>query len=83
MRESAVTSVLYESPNRLLRTLKTIEEVFGKDQQVYVGLELTKKHESHTRGEVSAVFEQLESTFEGSRVKGEVTLVIGPYLNFD
>ena len=48
-----------------------------------MGLELTKKHEAHYRGTVENVFEDLQREFEGSRLKGEVTLVIGPYLEVD
>jgi 16S rRNA (cytidine1402-2'-O)-methyltransferase len=39
------TTALYESPNRLIRTLHSIEEVFGPDHPIYIGVELTKRHE--------------------------------------
>ena len=46
-------------------------------------MELTKKHETHYRGKVSDLFEELEQKWEGSRVKGEVTIVIGPFHDVD
>ena len=73
----------YESPNRLLRTLAFIEEIFGPKHEIYVGVELTKLHERHYRDSVSRVREQLETETEGSRFKGEVTLVISPYSDSD
>jgi 16S rRNA C1402 (ribose-2'-O) methylase RsmI len=75
--------VTYESPNRLLRTLSFIEEIFGPKHEIYVGVELTKLHERHYRDSVSRVREQLETETEGSRLKGEVTLVISPYSDSD
>ena len=39
------TCALYESPNRLIRSLKSIEDVFGPNHLIYIGIELTKRHE--------------------------------------
>lgn len=77
------TTCIYESPNRLLRTLAMIESIFGDSHEVYVGMELTKLHERHFRDTVKKVREVLEEESEGSRLKGEVTLVISPYVEPD
>lgn len=61
-----------------MRTLGGIEEVFGPKHEVFVGVELTKYHERHYRDQVVRVKEQIESEAEGSRFKGEITLVIAP-----
>jgi 16S rRNA C1402 (ribose-2'-O) methylase RsmI len=45
IKRSMKTTALYESPNRILKSLHSIEEVFGPDHKIFVGLELTKKHE--------------------------------------
>ena len=45
IQRSLKTTVLYESPNRLLKTLESIQDVFGEKHKVYVGIELTKRHE--------------------------------------
>ena len=52
---SGATTVIYESPNRLLKTLASIEEVFGPKHEVFIGVELTKLHERHFRDQVSRV----------------------------
>ena len=56
-----------------------IEEVFGPKHMVFVGLELTKKHEQTLRDRVERVRQQIEEQSEGSRIKGEVTIVIAPF----
>ena len=46
-----------------------------------MALELTKMNETHYRGEVSKVREEIEAKVEGSRLKGEVTIVIAASQN--
>ena len=46
-----------------------------------MALELTKMNETHYRGEVSKVREEIEAKIEGSRLKGEVTIVIAASQN--
>lgn len=65
------TIVFYESPHRLLRTLREIREAWG-DRQCCVARELTKVYEEYLRGTINEVI----SGFEDREVKGEVTLVI-------
>ena len=60
----------------MIKTLYSIEEVFGADHMVYIGLELTKRHEQHLRDTVSRLRDQLQEQIEGSKLKGEITLVI-------
>ena len=63
--------VLFESPNRLGRTLADAAEVLG-DRRGAVARELTKVHEEWVRGTLA----ELAERFAGSPVKGECTLVI-------
>ena len=79
--KSGRTTVFYESPNRLLKSLHTIEEVLGPKHQVFIAVELTKRHETHFRGNVEDVREEIELKIEGSRMKGEVTMVLAPGVN--
>ncbi len=66
----AMTLVLYESPQRLERTLEDIRQHWG-DRHVAVVRELTKKFEEIRRGKAS------ELTDHFSRgVRGEITLVV-------
>lgn len=80
IKKSAQTAVLFENKNRLLNLLRSIENHFGSHQQVYIGIELTKMHERHLRGEVATLFEELNSMedYKSASVLGEVTLIIPP-----
>ena len=65
------TSILYESPHRLMRTLEDLLEVCG-DRQIVITRELTKAFEETIRGSIGEVI----NTLEGRRIKGEVTIVL-------
>jgi len=65
------TVVLYESPHRLLKTLKEIREVLG-DVPMACGRELTKMFEEVRRGSVS----ELIRYFEQHPPRGEFVLVL-------
>jgi 16S rRNA C1402 (ribose-2'-O) methylase RsmI len=60
-----------------------VEDIFGPSHEVYIGVELTKLHERHYRDTVSRVRAQIEEESEGSRFKGEVTIVIAPHESTD
>lgn len=63
--------VLFESPQRIGKTLKDILEVFG-NRTVALTRELTKLHEEVLRG----TLEELIASTQERRWKGEITLVI-------
>lgn len=52
------TSVIYEAPHRLLRTLEDLAEVCGGDREVVVARELTKIHEELWRGSLAGAVER-------------------------
>lgn len=66
------TTILYESPFRLVKTLQQLMEVMGPDRQVSVARELTKIHEENVRGSLAEVIEY----FSSKEVKGEIVIVI-------
>lgn len=66
------TVILYESPHRLLRTLKELLEVMG-EREVVLARELTKRFEEFRRGPISQLLAEVEE--EG--VKGELVLLLG------
>jgi 16S rRNA (cytidine1402-2'-O)-methyltransferase len=66
--------ILYESRERLENTLELVETVFGADRKGYIGIELTKLHESHHYGTVAKLKELARG--EGIPYKGELTVVI-------
>ncbi|MFV1980410.1 MAG: 16S rRNA (cytidine(1402)-2'-O)-methyltransferase [Rhodothermia bacterium] len=70
----ARTVILYESPHRLLKTLRDIEQVAGPDRQIAVSRELTKKFEETRRGSISEVLAYFEAK---AKVRGEFVIVLG------
>mmetsp|Transcript_45563 Transcript_45563/g.33311 ORF Transcript_45563/g.33311 Transcript_45563/m.33311 type:complete len:94 (-) Transcript_45563:277-558(-) len=62
-----------------MRTLASLEQVFGAEHEVYIGMELTKLHERHFRDTIERLKENIEHEFEGRRLKGEVTMVVAPF----
>lgn len=65
------TTIIYESPHRILSTLKDIEDILG-DRKLSISRELTKKYEETFRGTASQAIEK----FNQSRVRGEFVIVI-------
>ena len=49
------TTVIYEAPHRVLRTLEDLREQCGDDRQIVVTRELTKLHEEVVRGPLGEV----------------------------
>ena len=78
---SGKTCALYESPARLVRTLHSIKEIFGPRHQVYLAFELTKKHEEHYRDTIERLIEHFEEVTEAQRLKGEITMVLAPFVD--
>jgi 16S rRNA (cytidine1402-2'-O)-methyltransferase len=71
MRDEERTMIFYESPYRLVKSLKDIEEVLD-DPIVVVARELTKKFEEIKQGSAS----DLAEYFGKKNVKGEIVLAI-------
>lgn len=71
LRQEQRTLIFYESPHRLLASLKDIKAVLG-DREVVVSREMTKIHEEFLRGPADRLIEGMED----ETVKGEVTLIV-------
>jgi 16S rRNA (cytidine1402-2'-O)-methyltransferase len=69
-----MTSIIYESPQRIIDTLKDLQEVCGKDHLVSVSREISKQFETTYRGTLEDLIEQLGQ----GEVRGEIVLVVGP-----
>jgi 16S rRNA (cytidine1402-2'-O)-methyltransferase len=67
------TVVFYESPHRLVKTLRVMSEVLG-DRRAAVARELTKKFEEVRRGRLS----ELAAHFSRGKVLGEFVVVWSP-----
>ncbi|MBQ5967817.1 MAG: 16S rRNA (cytidine(1402)-2'-O)-methyltransferase [Clostridiales bacterium] len=70
--ESAVTTILYEAPHRLLKTLNDLSGAGLSERRISACRELTKKYEEVVRGTVSEVI----SHFTEVPPKGEFVLVL-------
>ncbi len=66
-----LTIIFFESPHRLVESLKNIQEIFG-DTEIVIARELTKIHEEIKREKVS---EQI-SYFEKNSPKGEFVILV-------
>lgn len=69
----AYTTVMYEAPHRMIRTLEDLIAVCGKDRRVAVCRELTKMHEDVWRGTLIDAL----SHFSDHEPKGEFVIVLG------
>jgi 16S rRNA (cytidine1402-2'-O)-methyltransferase len=70
--EEERTIILYESPHRIVKTLKQFVEYFGAERQISVSRELTKTFEETVNGTIAEVLNH----FENNTVKGEFVIVI-------
>ena len=70
--EEERTMVFYESPMRLVKTLKDFIEYFGAERQCCVSRELTKIFEENKRGNLQEVHDY----FNEKNVKGEIVIVV-------
>ena len=70
--EYPYTTILYESPFRLVKTLQQLAEVCGAERHVSVARELTKIYEENARGTLAEVIEY----FGKKEVKGEIVIIL-------
>ncbi len=70
LRDEERTLVFFETPHRILDTLKDFEEVLGP-REIVLGRELTKVHETLLRGSPAELLDKL-----GAEVRGEITLAV-------
>ncbi len=69
---SEVTTVLYESPHRLLKTLEQLVQFCGAERDVSVSREISKKFEETVRGTTTVVLEH----FRNNEPRGEFVVVV-------
>ncbi len=72
LAQESRTMILYESPHKLLKTLKQIGEFFGEERRVSVSREITKLHEETIRGTALEVL----AHYENKPPKGEIVVVV-------
>ena len=67
------TSIIYESPHKLIQLLKELETYCGHDRPLQIGRELTKMHEQHIGPNIATALKH----FLEIKPKGEFTLILG------
>lgn len=72
LAEETRTIILYESPQRIIKTLGQLSACLGPDRQASLARELTKIHEEVMYGTLEQLYERLSS----APVKGEIVLTI-------
>jgi 16S rRNA (cytidine1402-2'-O)-methyltransferase len=70
LKDLEATIVFYESPKRILKTLKIMKEVF-KEGKIVIAREISKIYEEYLRGDLEKIIEILEKR----KLKGEITVV--------
>lgn len=72
--ESETTSVCYESPHRILKTLESLKERLYLKRRVVVAREITKMYEDLTIGSIEDVYEHFVQ--HPDKVRGEFVVII-------
>ena len=67
------TSIIYESPLRLVKTLGELISVCGPDRPASVSREISKLHDTTHRG----TLKELEEYFKENIPRGEIVIVLG------
>lgn len=67
------TMIFYESPHRIVRTLKELVEAFGGDRQASISRELSKVYEENAQGTLA----ELVAHFGAKEPKGEFVVIVG------
>ena len=73
LAEESRTIIFYESPYKLLKTLKDFVEYFGADRPISVSRELSKLYEETVRGTADEVL----THFTEKPPKGEIVVIVG------
>ncbi|MEQ9402159.1 MAG: 16S rRNA (cytidine(1402)-2'-O)-methyltransferase [Cyclobacteriaceae bacterium] len=71
LKDEPRTAIFYESPHRLLKTLKQFKELSG-ERNISVSRELTKKFEETVTGTIDEVLEY----FQSKSIKGEFVIIL-------
>ena len=66
------TTIVFESPHRLMRLLKELSKFCGPNREIVVARELTKKYEQHIGNNIEEVITFLSD----KEIIGEITIVI-------
>lgn len=77
LRDEERTMVFYESPHKLIKTLKDLGSNFGADRQISISREISKMYEETLRGSVKESIDH----FEAHSPRGEFVIVVAGATN--
>jgi len=72
LSQNTRTTIVYESPFRIVKTLTDFIEYFGKDRQISLSREISKIYEETFRGNISEAIKY----FSQKKIKGEFVICI-------
>ena len=72
LADESRTTIIYESPMRLLKTLQQLAEYFGSDREASVSREISKVHNSTHNGTLAELVEYFTATVP----RGEIVIVV-------
>ena len=70
--QNLMTTIIYESPYRIIKTLSDLSDFLGGDREISVSREISKIYEETFRGSVNDALEH----FSDKKIKGEFVICI-------
>jgi len=70
--QNVMTTIIYESPYRIIKTLSDLSDFLGGDREISVSREISKIYEETFRGSVNDALEH----FSDKKIKGEFVICI-------
>lgn len=74
LAQQTSTLIFYEAPHRILASLASLQEVFGKERPACVARELTKQFETFLTGSLEEIHQQVSQ--DSNQQKGELVLLV-------
>ncbi len=74
MAENNKSSVFYESPHRLLKSLTALEKICEPNRKIFVARELTKMYEEKIKGSLAEVRQFFQEN--QNKIRGEFVLIL-------
>jgi len=70
--QNVMTTIIYESPYRIIKTLSDLSDFLGGDREISVSREISKIYEETFRGSVNDALEH----FSDKKIKGEFVICV-------
>ena len=70
--DNTITTIIYESPHRIIKTLSDLLDSLGSDREISVSREISKMYEETYRGSINDAL----NYFSDKKIKGEFVICI-------